>query len=75
MVALTLWRRPVAWVPAPALFAVCALMQWGSVLVHSPGAFGVWQWLALAVPVLAGAVWLRRHAGETLCPPLWQGGC
>ena len=74
MVALTLWRRPVAWVPAPALFAVCALMQWGSVLVHSPGAFGVWQWLALAVPVLAGAVWLRRHAGETLCPPLWQGG-
>ncbi|MEJ5898440.1 DUF2339 domain-containing protein [Aquabacterium sp. G14] len=74
MVALALWRRPVAWVPAPALFAVCALMQWGSVLVHSSGVFGVWQWLALSVPVLGGALWLLRHAGETLCPPLWQGG-
>lgn len=74
MVALTLWRRPAAWVPAPALFAFSALSQWGAVLVHSPGAFGVWQCLALALPVLAAAFWLRHHARETLCPPAWQGG-
>lgn len=74
MVAFALWRRPVAWVPAPALFAVCALTQWGAVLVHRPAGFGVWQWLTLTVPVLVGAAWLRRHARETLCPPRWQGG-
>lgn len=74
MVALALWRRSAGWGPAPALFAISALAQWGAVLVHSPGAVGGWQWLALAVPVLAAAAWLKRHASEALCPPAWQGG-
>lgn len=73
MVALALWRRPAAWVPAPALFALSAAMQWGAVLVHSPGAVGGWQLAALLVPVLAAAVALHRHAGEALCPPPWHG--
>ena len=74
MVGLALWRRPVAWVPAPALFAFSAAVQWVGVLLHNPGSAGGWQLAALAVPVLATGVGLRRQAGKTLCPPAWQGG-